>query len=761
MSLQVTVGANSLLALGLGAGDIFSLVSLSRTIGNWWTASSGDDEFLGMLNEDEFSILRRRGLIDLPSFNKRWRRKMRFLANGSPQCVEGGLAQDATKELTRFTASMVCIVAAVDQFTSLDVVKEILRTTLKALLQTSAFGDDYLKSQYLIRLNAWRSTATLHGFDTEASSIRQDMLHNRLILPGTAPVNESHHINEFLTWLLSGHSEEFNTASSDVAGIAVCLNHLGFDTLAVHGMDSVPARSNCRLIYTPNPILTERTKGSEGQLRNALLFRASCTTVPLNNPQECISAFPVSSSVHNRCRSAWRLGENAAHYVTIGVCGVDDRSMLNQTMRGRLDHEDILYVFTDHGSDQQRISEELYNIAEAHAFVVNEQILEGLRDCLGRETRDTLTWVLDKTKAEFESDPSLDEQQNIVAFTVFQSFFMAYYYQIFRSIVDTSSLQIPIVEGAWGFRSPDTLTDIRRWIKTLRQPFNRQELIPILSSLFLNHDVDIPVVQDSLTDSRKTLCVGIIAKRTLLTNSMLGKCSSPKLIASFTLLDVDVGGVPRNRDGIIRSGNGDVFPGDIEVTSAPTPDGAEIHIQERSPPEDVSLHIEADWEGDPNTALLCVRYHGRRIVSICSAKADKAFIGNYLPSRARSPKTSTKMNFMTTGIESWLSSPAVIISRYATVPILFQALNRPQLRYVASAIYQSCAQVRIASDSIAEALEKAQLERIQRESRIGQRARLSSMVIVGSDVKSAQQGEDFTGSKNFLNCEGLCWYNTK
>jgi hypothetical protein len=141
MSVQVTVGANSLLPVGIGAGDIFSLVSLSRTIGNWWTVSAGDDEFLGMLDEDEFNILRRRGLIDLLPFNKRWRRKMRFLANGSPQCVEGGLAQDATKELTRFAVSMVCIVAAVDQFASLGVVKEILRETLKALLQTSAFGN--------------------------------------------------------------------------------------------------------------------------------------------------------------------------------------------------------------------------------------------------------------------------------------------------------------------------------------------------------------------------------------------------------------------------------------------------------------------------------------------------------------------------------------------------------------------------------------------------------------------------------------------
>lgn len=335
---------------------------------------------------------------------------------------------------------------------------------------------------------------------------------------------------------------------------------------------------------------------------------------------------------------------------------------------------------------------------------------------------------------------------------------MGYYYRLFSSIVDTSSLQIPIVEGAWGFRSPDTFTTIRRWIETLKQPFNRQEILPILSSLYLNHDVDISAVQDSLTDASKTLCVGIIAKRTLLTNSMLGKCSSPKAIASFTLLDVDVGGVPRNRGGLIRSGQGDVVLGGMEPTSAPTPDGAEAKIQELSPAEDVSLHIEADWEGDPNAALLCVRYHGRRIISICSAAADKAFIGNYLPDQVGKADEPSKLIAMTTGIEKWFSDAVVIISRYVTVPLLFQALNRPHLRYVASVIYDKSALVRIASDSVAEALNRAQTERSQRESRIGPRARITTMVVIGSDVRSAQQGEEFTKLKAFKNCEGLCWY---
>lgn len=107
MSIQVSAGTGSLIALGVRVGDVFSLVSLSQSLGNWWTASSGDDEFLNMLNEDEFNILRRRGLLDMPSFNKRWRKVMRMLANGEALSLEGEKAMKATKDLSRFTASMV------------------------------------------------------------------------------------------------------------------------------------------------------------------------------------------------------------------------------------------------------------------------------------------------------------------------------------------------------------------------------------------------------------------------------------------------------------------------------------------------------------------------------------------------------------------------------------------------------------------------------------------------------------------------------
>jgi hypothetical protein len=96
MSLQITTGVGSLVGVGISASDATTTISLATRVGNWWNASSGYNEFLALLDEDELNFLRRRGLVDLPAFNKRWRKRMRLLANDRPMTLE---AEDAQKVL--------------------------------------------------------------------------------------------------------------------------------------------------------------------------------------------------------------------------------------------------------------------------------------------------------------------------------------------------------------------------------------------------------------------------------------------------------------------------------------------------------------------------------------------------------------------------------------------------------------------------------------------------------------------------------------
>ena len=70
MSLTVTTGYRSLVTLGIGAGDIAALVSVGNRLGNWMSASKGDEGFLALLEQDEIDIIRRRGVLDVARFNK-------------------------------------------------------------------------------------------------------------------------------------------------------------------------------------------------------------------------------------------------------------------------------------------------------------------------------------------------------------------------------------------------------------------------------------------------------------------------------------------------------------------------------------------------------------------------------------------------------------------------------------------------------------------------------------------------------------------
>ena len=99
MSIQAITSPRSLIALGVGAGDLATLYSLGQRVGNWLTAASGDKYLLKFLEQDEMDLFRRRGLIDIGAFNKRWGKSIRLLVNGAPQTLSGEHAEKALGRL--------------------------------------------------------------------------------------------------------------------------------------------------------------------------------------------------------------------------------------------------------------------------------------------------------------------------------------------------------------------------------------------------------------------------------------------------------------------------------------------------------------------------------------------------------------------------------------------------------------------------------------------------------------------------------------
>lgn len=692
MTLQATTGYGSLIAIGLGVGDVATIYSLGRRFGNWWTAASGDDDLLRTLDEDEMNILRRRGLIDLPRFNATWNNSMTLLANGSKLTIEGEHAQKVLGHLSRFTASMICIIASVDTFAASSVTRVIFKSLLLKLLQTTEHGEDIVLSELSNRLNAWRSAACVRGIHKRAQEIRLSLLRSEQVMSGTLPAAEAREVVEFLYWLLTGDTDAFHTSSSDLAGIAWCLSNTGFDLLSVHGFSGNCAMTACRLFYNGiSNVALIRSSGLDVDPFSAG-SRGLCTTVSLIRPEECMSLFPVSKGTAHRCRYAWKSGGIAAQAVQLHVISRPT--------------DEISYAAVDLGDVYDRVEEEVFMLISACGFVINKELCDAFQGLLQDYPPNTARNIYDQIAPQLSDDPSAPlnkpfkgDTEQIEAFTVVQAFWMGYYYAVCLRLVDTSSLQLQLVEGAWGFRSTQFLADMRSQGAKMASPkhgIRRHAMLELLSAMLCAKRVT------AKPTGRGRDCVGITARRTLLCNSLVRVCSSPDSIGQFVLLDIDVGGVPSDFNGLLRPGLAQrPVPASLDKPTLST-------LQETGPKEDCTRHIEADWDVDPETVLLCIRYKGRRLASLNVAEADTAFSGQYVkPAKDAKRPQDVEGTLKNVGIDDLLADQ---LPDPYDHPILVQSYNAPTLAYAFTAIYRFYP-LKIASNCISTAWDVATEER--------------------------------------------------
>ena len=628
MALQVSTGYGSLLALGVGAGDIASIYSLGRRVGNWWTASSGDEELLRLLDEDELNILKRRGVLDIARFNKVWNTSLTLLANGKKITVEGAQAETVLGSLTRFTACMVCIIATLDAFADFTVVRNIFNDLLLELLKATDHGEDLLVSEMESRMNAWRSAACVRSLHTRARDIRLSLIQEKHILDGLLPTKDAKEIARFLCWLLADNVPQFTTSSSDLAGIATCLSETGFDLLSIHGFIGNSLETSCRLIYEQPQDHSLSTHNFDWYYQKDWFsqeMRGLCTAVSLTQPEESIGAFPIDKNVSHRCRYAWKRGSQASKAVELRLqrAGEDNFSKT----------DDLIYSAVDLGEPYEHIDPSIFMLVSSQGFVINKELYDGLQQVLEIEPEGIADWLLEQTTSSFDHHDSSGNdhihpkecvkgsKEKINAFTVFQAFFMGYYYGVFLRLVDTSLLQLRVVDGAWGFRSVQVLAEIRACaVKAARskEGIPRYKLIEILSSLLFSSHIHIQNI------GRGRCCIGVKGKRTLLVNSLVNACRTPNEIGQFLLIDIDASGIPGDINGLIRPG----VPQHPQIRSFQR--GTTEPFRETGPAEDCTRHIEPDWDVNPETVLLCIRFKGRRVATLNVVQADMRFASTYV-----------------------------------------------------------------------------------------------------------------------------------
>ncbi|KAJ4302614.1 hypothetical protein N0V90_001503 [Kalmusia sp. IMI 367209] len=681
MSISITTGLGSLINLGIGAGDLAIIYSTGRRVGNWLTASSGDADFLDLLQEDEHEILRRRGIFDLYQFNKKWGQKVAILINGKPSVITGDQIAEALPALSRFTAIMVIITASLDEFMGFSTMKQVLLLLLKLLIQGSVDGQDIIESQIQHRVNAWRSAARVRGLPVFVREMRSKLIADKQILHGLMPDGDVLEIAEFLQWLLAGSTGDYYTNSSDVAGIAMCLSSGGFSSLGIKGLGKEPIDVPCQLVYTEEAFMHQ--KAPESIVSQVVGARTAHTAIPLTHPAETFFSFPITSELAMSCRVAWECGAKAATGIRCTIVtgpeeiNIDDDNGLNIDLMG-----DILYRFSDSEGTSiiQRARSGVFELASSLFPILTQSLLAKLDDSLRKEDDGALAWLTRELKEENNKGPTpeviestdLKDASKIRAFTVFQAFFMGFYYSLLLQVVDTSDLVSQVVEGNWGYRSKKTMVRIRAWCNKLKDGcISRERLMEMSFWLLSGEDIEMtPVV------GMDRYCLGAVGKRTLVINSLVGDSDTPEGVAKLRLLDVDTSGIPTDPYGIIRPGRPKVFG--FKHVSGPLG-----KIMPSFPTKDWTKHIIPDFEGDPNTILLCFRYQGRQIGTINPNQADAWVTRFYKASGSDPTKQITMLN------NALECSPADFIAGRFPLPtttgpsVLVQVGSCPCMRYAA------------------------------------------------------------------------------
>jgi hypothetical protein len=471
--------------------------------------------------------------------------------------------------------------------------------------------------------------------------------------------------------------------------------------LGVSGIIDQPFETPCRVHFDPSSVIHSQAQPNYA-LEGLGGFREPRTIVPIANPEEAISAFPRKPEIANWSRQAWKLGRDCAKYVGLKLCTPAKQDLFQK---------DVLYKIHDLGNAPDRVRSEVSHLAHLQGFTVNRELCVALEQTFARESQDTLNFLiqqlgepLPKTfiinpegsvrmqSPGFIGDSEFNDQRKIDAFTAYQAFFMGYYYGIFLSdsLVDTSSLKLQTVDGAWSFRSVTLLKRMARFgVRAVPDGLRREQILEILASLLFSYNVNIGFARPG------QYCLGIIQRRAVFANSLLSTCLVPEDIGKFKLIDIDASGVPRDMYGVVRPGHAFGFQPHFENLMPAR------RIKEHGPPEDFTKHIEADWDGDAQRMSVCVRYKGRRLTTVNPCTADQAFIFSYVEP-VPNPREGVIEEALECTVEDLLAGKAVMSSKY---PVIVQAYGRPCMRWAYCGMCNEPDIIRMASNCLLTALE--------------------------------------------------------
>lgn len=617
MALSFAAGSVTLASWGFSASDIAVLAGAGRSGFNWLMAQTRDLSLLEFMKVDPDDLISRKGLIDLSALHDRWDAKLILLKNGQKHVIEpsGG---KAVENMNKFTWLMALVVSSLDACLSLANVRKVMIAFLMALFQEQTDGLEYIFREVPHHIQSWMSVACVRNITLRA---RQEWMRLAALgehPAGQIPTGDAEEITRFLVWIAGAgkHSAEkrFETFSADVFCLAKVLRSIGLDLIETCVGPAQHDESRLSVIFNPASFKTPQ------QELFALRHRSGMR-VPLDCMQECVSLWPGIATKNNQRRMLFENGMHAARdiVISVGISNPNRKTEVDPTFN-------IVYYVFHHKSFQPnlRLDGDIYRFVILFFPLVTPPIAKGVEEILALRP----AWKSPNIK-DLWHYLSTDKE----CLADIQTFAMGFYYGTLQSLLDTSQLSAPEVFGSWGWYDYDLMEEIRDIIKesqfstedkpwaTTEQTkalphddplafqrligFKKNGMLKLLALFFAGADKE-QLRRLSLET------VGIHAKLSIFNASLLGNIDHFQKAGKFVLIDIDPSCIPSTAKGLIMASEPRML---YQTTNLPS-DKHIQRIEDVKPGEtedDLTSHVEPDWDYDVQACCIVFRYNGRLI----------------------------------------------------------------------------------------------------------------------------------------------------
>jgi hypothetical protein len=703
MALAASLGAGSLIQLGVSLGDIAVLVQGGRRLGNWLFVDKHDDDLFNSINELPIAVLKRRGLINPTRMESLWS-TVEILYQGRRINTANQHTRD-DQRLSDFSWLMVAITSGLGWCLADSTSRQLLTEIFVNILnggEKSENQEQSIRAQLPTNLASWKSLASAKGMDrgalTAMKKIRAKLAGNSSGQDVAIPQLNRRELDElksFLHWLLAEpENYEFRTFSMMVYLLAAALERVGvhISTEGRRTYETQPlvhyAEPGVNSIQ--DPIWYYNTDNPQNARRTVQL-RAQQIAYPYNKPEAMIETVPLPRNVRNDMELLWELGANAGAKVKLTASALTPFTSAS----------DIDYTVESFDIPTSKFDTALSLLA-GHAFpVVSQSVLVALETLTKGLSPTRVEWLHRYTAVEYltrQTTAPSNRKENIEIFQKYAALVFGFYYQLLRPWVSFQYLESDAyLRGIWGDGSPLFLAMCTRFADDLSRngKTSRSHILHLLGSMYGGRQK-----MYSPTSSTSGL-LGILGPASVLTMSLVCVTDVPADIAKFVVINLPIIDLMSDTNGELYSNN----DSGIDFFSNMKP-GAKVspRLCTKSWAVDAKMGM-LFGEGETGVTM-AARCEGRLAGWFSPLAADVAFISScYVAPRDDEVQQEQAIKGFEVTDEQWQASRVQLPSPADTVSedqmLLVQSQGCPALRYAAAGFYSSAGQeVAIATNDI-------------------------------------------------------------